>query len=76
MSGLKAVMRVSPQLARVVGQSEMPRTEAVKKMYVRAFCLFVCLISRRGVCGVYIYLYISIGPPYRYDSIGPPWTEV
>jgi chromatin remodeling complex protein RSC6 len=32
MSGLKAVMRVSPQLAKVVGQSEMPRTEAVKRM--------------------------------------------
>lgn len=34
MSGLKAVMRVSPQLAKVVGQNEMPRTEAVKRMYV------------------------------------------
>ena len=33
MSGLKMVMRVSPQLAKVVGESEMPRTEAVKRIW-------------------------------------------
>lgn len=33
MSGLKMVMRVSPQLAKVVGESEMPRTEVVKRIW-------------------------------------------
>lgn len=32
MSGLKAVMRVSPALAKVLGDNQMPRTEAVKRM--------------------------------------------
>ncbi|GAB5035596.1 swib complex baf60b domain-containing isoform 1 [Nannochloropsis oceanica] len=33
MSGLKAVMRVSPALAKVLGDNQMPRTEAVKRIW-------------------------------------------
>jgi chromatin remodeling complex protein RSC6 len=32
MSGLKTVMRVSPELAKVLGGDRMARTEAVKRM--------------------------------------------